>query len=648
VAGCSTGEEAYSIAITLLEYLWAHPRNISQAATTIQIFATDISETALDRARTGLYTESAVAEISAERLKRFFVRQDGGYQVNKSVRDMCIFARQNLVKDPPFSNLDLVSCRNVLIYLGPILQRRVIPTLHYSLKPGGYLMLGEAEGLGGFGDHFALVAKKDKIYQKRKTAARLATYFAGKDYSPPRSGEAKAFRQLPAPFTVENEVEQLLINRFAPASIVVNDQMDIVQFQGKTGAYLEPAAGHPTFNLSKMAREGLLVDLRAALSTVKKTNAPVRKEGVPVHSEGGMREVNLEVLPLDGHGSQERYYVVVFKDKTPAPAESQARGGKATKVHPPNTRENESLKHEMAQLREQLRSLVNEEVLSANEELQSTNEELETAKEELQSTNEELTTLNEEMQNRNVELSSANNDLLNLLGQVDIPVVMVSSDLHIRRFSPPAQKILNLLPSDVGRRLGQVRPNLDLQDLEPLVREVIEREHAQQREVRTVEGVWHVLHVRPYETWDHKIEGAVLSLQNIDNLKRMVDQTRQYADTLIESAREPIMVLDSKLQVTVANQAFYRTFGASREETEGRLIFELGSGQWNIPRLRQLLEEIVPRHSPVDDFEVSQEFPHIGKREMLLNAHRIELQPGHPSILLAIEEVTANQRTGAA
>src|SRR5580700_1799940 len=303
VAGCSTGEEAYSIAITLLEYLWAHTRSISQAAIAIQIFATDISETALDTARTGVYTEAAVSEISAERLKRFFVRQDGGYQVNKSVRDMCIFAKQNLVKDPPFSNLDLVSCRNLLIYLGPVLQRRVIPTLHYSLKPSGYLMLGEAESLGGFGDHFALVDKKDKIYQKRKTTARLATYFASTDYSPRRIEDARTGRQLPAPFTVENEVEQLLINRFVPASIVVNDQMEIVQFQGKTGAYLEPAAGHPTFSLSKMAREGLLVDLRAALSIAKKTKAAARRGGVRFQSEGKVREVDLEVLPLHGQSA---------------------------------------------------------------------------------------------------------------------------------------------------------------------------------------------------------------------------------------------------------------------------------------------------------------------------------------------------------
>jgi two-component system CheB/CheR fusion protein len=663
VAGCSTGEEVYSIAITVLEYMWVHSRNISQAATAVQIFATDISDTALDRARTGLYTEAAVSEISAERLKRFFVRLDGGFQINKSLRDMCIFAKQNLVKDPPFSNLDLVSCRNLLIYLGPVLQRRVIPALHYSLKPGGFLMLGTSENLGGFAEHFGLVDKKDKIYQKRKTAARLTTYFANADYLPGRAAGAKVARDLPAPFTLEREVEHLLMNHFIPASIVVNDQLEIVQFHGKTGAYLEPPAGQPSFSLAKMAREGLLVDVRSALDTAKKTNGMVRKEGLQIRSEGGTRQVNLEVLPLRGPSAQERLYVVVFEEPAhkPAAAERAAKGAKRVKAGGFTPRETELLKRDTDQLRHQLRALIcehettveefkaaHEEVLSANEELQSTNEELETSKEELQSTNEELTTLNEEMQNRNVELGSANNDLLNLLGHVDIPVVMVSNDLRIRRFTPAAQKLLNLLPGDIGRRLGEIRPNLEVEGLEGLARDAIRRASPQQREVRTTDGEWRVLHVRPYKTWDNRIEGAVISLQDVDALKRSLDQTREYADTIVESAREPILVLDSKLNVTAANPAFYRVFGASAEDTEGRLIYELGNGQWNIPKLRELLEEIIPQNSRVDDFEMTHEFPHIGSREMQLNARRVELQPGHPFILLAIEDVTEKSGEGAA
>src|SRR5271154_4935145 len=337
--------------------MWVHSRNTSQAATASQIFATDISDTARDRARTGLYTEAAVSEISVDRLKRFFIRLDGGFQVNKSIRDMCIFAKQSLVKDPPFSNLDLVSCRNLLIYLGPVLQRRVIPTLHYALKPGGYLMLGSAENLGGFADHFGLVDKKDKIYQKRKSSARLTTYFANADYLPIRAGDAKLPRGLPAPFTVEREVEHLLVNRFIPASIVVNDQMEIVQFHGKTGAYLEPPAGQPSFSVAKMAREGLLVDLRSALDTAKKTNASVRKEGVQIQSEAGTREVSLEVVPLRGPTAQERFYVVVFQDPAHKPQVSEDKGkaGKVVKVAPSTARDNDLLKRETNQLREQLR-----------------------------------------------------------------------------------------------------------------------------------------------------------------------------------------------------------------------------------------------------------------------------------------------------
>ena len=252
------------------------------------------------------------------------------------------------------------------------------------------------------------------------------------------------------------------------------------------------------------------------------------------------------------------------------------------------------------------------------------------------------------MQNRNAELGSANNDLLNLLGHVDIPVVMVSNDFRIRRFTPSAQKLLNLLPGDVGRRLGEIRPNLDVEDLEGLARDAIRRAAPQQREVRTTEGEWRMLHVRPYMTWDNRIEGAVISLQDVDALKRSLDQTREYADTIVESAREPILVLNSKMQVTAANPAFYRVFNVTAEETEGRLIYELGKGQWNLQMLRKLLEEIVPQNSRVDDFDVNYEFPGIGLRAMRLNARRVELQPGHLFILLTIEDVTQKRGEGAA
>jgi two-component system, chemotaxis family, CheB/CheR fusion protein len=655
VPGCSTGEEVYSIAIVLLEYLWERDRKATRAkqAKTVQIFATDISESALDRARGGLYTEAAVAQVSPERLKKFFFRLDGGYQINKPIRDMCIFAKQNLAKDPPFSNLDLVSCRNLLIYLGPELQKRVIPTLHYALRPNGYLMLGGSEGLGTFADYFTQLDKRHRIYQKKRTAARLVTYFTEMDRGmrkPAESRGAKAVSSL----MVDKEVEHVLFNRYVPASVVVNAEMEIVQFRGKTGPYLEPPSGQPTFSLSRMAREGLLVDLQAALARAKKTNGSVRKEGVRVKSNGGTRAITLEVIPVRGQGTSERFYVVVFQEQ---PGEAEATSGVSSRARKPTKKlasmadEKERLERNVADLREQLQALLedhettreefrsaNEEVLSANEELQSTNEELETAKEELQSSNEELTTLNEELQSRNAELSAANNDLLNLLGNVSVPVVMVGNDLRIRRFTPPAQQLLNLIPADIGRRLGEIRPNLEIDDLEELVRASIDGTILGEREVRQKEGGWYLARVRPYKTWDNRIDGAVISFQDVEAFKQRMGQS--HVEFMLDIARVSMLILGPDLRVMSSNPVFCRTFQVTRGETEGRFIYELGNGQWDIPELRSLLEKTSGSSAPIKDFEVVHDFPQIGRRRMLLNAGRNEVQPGLQQTVLSIEDVT--------
>src|SRR5258705_6179382 len=415
--------------------------------------------------------------------------------------------------------------------------------------------------------------------------------------------------------------------------------MEILQFRGKTGAYLEPAAGQPTFSLSKMAREGLLIDLRAALNTAKKENVSVRKEGVSIQSFEGPRLINFEVIPIQGEETKESFYIVVFQDvaaqPSPKPGSKSALAKEASKDLP-LARQNERLTREIRQLRGQLQSLIeehettteefktaNEEVLSSNEELQSTNEELETAKEELQSTNEELTTVNEELQNRNLELSTANNDLLNVLSNVNIPIVLVNNDIRIRRFTPPAQKLLNLLPTDVGRYLSEIRPNLDVPNLEEIARQTIETSSVQETEVLDSTGVWHLLRSRPYKTFENKIEGAVITFVDIDSLKRLVEETRAYANTLIETARESILILDANLNVVVANPSFYSAFGVTPAETANRPIFKLGNRQWDIPALRKLLESIIQDKTRVDDFEDRHEFERIGERIMILNARRL-------------------------
>jgi two-component system, chemotaxis family, CheB/CheR fusion protein len=540
VPGCSTGEEAYSIAIVLTEYLWDHARQSSASSKAVQIFATDISDTALDRARIGLYSEASVSEISPERVKRFFLKQSNGFQVNKSVREMCIFAKQNVAKDPPFSNLDLVSCRNLLIYLGPVLQRRVVPALHYALRPGGYLLLGGSESLGTFADQFAVVDKKSKIYRKKPTAGRLATFFTPQPFEYRRVGGTQVSKPAQSGISIEKEVDRLLVNRFVPASVVVNDALEIVQFRGKTGAYLEPAAGEPTFSLSKMAREGLLIDLREALIQAKKDHQPVRKQGVRIKSNGDTREIDLEVIPLRGQTHTENFYIIVFQEAIADGARRPKRAGKK----PPAKQnalasERDRAEREITHLREQLQALIedhettleeykssNEEVLSANEELQSTNEELETAKEELQSTNEELTTLNEELQNRNAELSMSNNDMVNLLSNVSLPIVMVGDDLRIRRFTPLAETLLNFCAADIGRRVAEIRPNLVGVDLDGIVHNTIESGVAHEQEVQGQHDRY-LMRVRPYKTWNNKIEGAVITFLDIDSIRLTLEESRR-------------------------------------------------------------------------------------------------------------------------
>jgi two-component system, chemotaxis family, CheB/CheR fusion protein len=403
-----------------------------------------------------------------------------------------------------------------------------------------------------------------------------------------------------------------------------------------------------------------VIDLQDALSQAKKMNKPVLKAGVRIPDLDGGREIDLEVIPLKSHSTGESFYIIAFQD--PALYRSRAvagglglgkwtRQGRATRKTAREAQEVERLRVQLHTLidehettLEEFKS-VNAEILSANEELQSSNEELETTKEELQSSNEELATLNEELQNSNVELMQANNDQLNLMTNVNLPVVMVGNDLRIRSFTPPAEKLLNLLPGDMGRRLGEVRSNLEPDELEKVAKATVEGAGYQELEVHLKEGPWYLLRVRPYTTSDSKIEGAVLSFQDIDALKRSLDETRTFAEALIENARESILVLDKKLRVVLANPVFYKTFQVSPEETKGRLIYDLGNRQWDIAKLRELLHEISDRNTRIDDFEVRHKFQHLGPRHMILNARRIEPPGGTQMILLSIEDATKAKTT---
>jgi two-component system, chemotaxis family, CheB/CheR fusion protein len=651
VPGCATGEEVYSIAIRLLEHAGGHLGNPS-----FQIFATDLSERALKKARAGAYPENIAQEVSSERLRRFFGKADGHYQISKTIREMCVFARHDLTTDPPFSKMDLISCRNLLIYLEPRFQDRVLSTFHYALNPSGFLMLGSAEGVGISSTLFSPVDEKHRIYSRKATAAPAHVQLSA------TAAADKAPREV-APHTplttvaadVPKEADRMLLARYGPPGVVVDAALNILEFRGDTDPFLQHGQGQASLNLIHMVRRWLLLDLRQAIQEAGKKDAPSRKEGLQIRYRGRLRKLSLEVIPLKGRAAAARCLLVLFEtDRVSTRAKTRAP------QRPPPTanardRESARLRQKLAENAQYLHTVVreheaaleelqsaNEEALSGNEELQSLNEELQTAQEELQSANEELVTLNQELQDRNLQLGQSNDDLLNLLSSVNIPIVMVGKDLRLRRFTTAAEKLFSLMPTDTGRPLGDVRTRLKAPELEREIREVIDNLRRSEREVQDQQGHVYVMQIWPYLTRENKIDGAVVVLMDVDALKRSAEEVQHALDranAIVATVREPLLILDRELRIEKANRAFYQRFEVRPEETEGRLIWEVGGGQWDRPDVRTSLQEVAARQSSFEDLDVEQEFPGIGRRTIALNARPL-YQGESVRILLAMEDRT--------
>lgn len=577
---------------------------------------------------------------------------------------MCVFARHDVTRDPPFSRLDVISCRNLLIYLGPVLQKRVIPMFHYALNPEGWLLLGASESVGAFTDLFSLLDKKRKIFVKKSTPVTLPTAFAGHMQSPPASHlepqPSGPAAEASGEFDVQKEADRLVLSRYASPGVIINDDMEIQQFRGQTGPYLEAAPGKASLNLLKMARVGLPLELRTAIALAKKTGESITKEAVRLTYDDRRREINIVVAPIKAPAGA-RYFLVLFKDVAGAPvgleAGASAKTGTGRAKQTPDGRRLAQLEHELAASRDHLQTIIqerdanneelraaNEEIQSSNEELQSINEELETSKEELQSTNEELTTVNDELQNRNFELGRLNDDLTNLSISVNIATIMVDRSLRVRRFTSMAEDALGLIAADIGRPLSDINLNVDVGVLARLVSNVVDNLAISELEMKDKSGRWFSMRVRPYKTADNKIEGAVITFVDIDPLKRnqqRIEEARDYAEAIVNTVREPLLILDAQLHVISANPAFYRTFKSSSGETENKLVYELGNGQWNMPELRTLLEEILPLKNDFADFEVVRDFPQIGRRTMVLSARRLVSQrESGRMILLAVDDIT--------
>jgi two-component system CheB/CheR fusion protein len=539
VPGCSTGEETYSHAINIVEFLGEERADIP-----IQVFGTDLSDSAIQRARMGVYKENIEADLTPARLRRFFYRADGGYQIKKGIRDLCIFSTQNVFNDPPFSRMDLVSCRNVMIYLSQSLQKRVIPIFHYALNPTGFLMLGSTEGLLGAGSElFEMTDKKQKIFRKRLVSSPVAFGFSVGKPEPGPSGAqtaapSKSQETLKIPMELQREADRLLLARYVPPAVLINEHLEILQTRGRTASFLELPSGKASLNLLKMARPGLLFELQGAIDEARKQGFEAIRQHVRVEEEK-TKTVTIRVVPFKVPAQSQHSFLIIFESDLPAKdglatTERAQATGAPLAVDPASNGEHSSLgkqivqlRQELAATREYLQSIIesqegtneelqsaNEEIQSGNEELQSTNEELQTSKEELESANEELHTVNEEMQHRNELLTQLNNDLTNLLYSVSLPIVMVGADLCVRRFTPQAAAVLGLASSDIGRPLPRLRLKLDMARLEQNMLEVIQQVQSQQLHVQDNDGKWCILRLVPYRTMDNRIDGVVLSVMN--------------------------------------------------------------------------------------------------------------------------------------
>ncbi|MGH9740099.1 MAG: PAS domain-containing protein, partial [Candidatus Acidiferrales bacterium] len=616
----------------------------------------------VEKARAGLYHERISQEMSPERLRRFFTKVDEGYRVSKTVRDLCVFARQNLAEDPPFSQMNLVACRNLLIYLGPELQRKIVPVLHYALRPSGFLMLGSSESLSAFPELFAPVDKKHKIFVKKLAASRIHYDFSANRYPRETSVDAPSNEPGASAFDLhqQGEADRLVLKDYAPPGLVVNENMEILQFRGAVGPYVEPASGKASLHLSKIARKELAAELRTAVNQAKKRHAPVKRKAVEFRRNGQIKAVDISVEPL-GPSSESGQYLILFERAAPSLSLPARTAGKSRGVGRTAKGEIAQLRRRLSVAEEHLRSLAeskeasdeeyqsaNEEILSANEELQSTNEELETSKEELQSANEELNTVNDELHNRNVELDRTNNDLNNLLSSTTLPVVMVDRGLRIRRATAVAAKQFKILPSDMGRRISDIRPDINVPDWETLIAGVIDTLAPKEMEVQDKENHWYSLQIRPYRTLDDKIDGAILILSDIDLAKQSSERmakSKEFLEDIVETVQQPLLVLDQSLKVLYPNPAFLKTFGATREETNGHSFYRLRNSQWNIAELREALEEVNSMGTALQDFEVEINLPPLGAKTMLLNARRIEDgRNDRPMMLLAIEDITERKR----
>jgi two-component system CheB/CheR fusion protein len=653
VPGCATGEEAYSVAIMLDERI----RNMDRLHE-MQIFATDLDKQAIDIARNGLYPGGISADVSKERLQYYFLHEDNAYRIHKNIRDRIVFAVQNVITDPPFTHMDLIVCRNLLIYLNGDAQKQLMSLFHYALNDDGMLFLGSAETVTGSEDLFEAIDGKNKIMKRRNSTRQLYTLLPSPGKSPRNEGE-EALENVWAPSSTRHlgrTIERMLLDQFAPCSVTINDRDTVVYLHGRSGMYFQPEQGQPHNNIVEMAREGLRIPLAHALRIAREESREVVQHDLQVRTNGEYTLVDLMVRPLNSPEALRGLILVSILPAGKAEKRSEPPSEARTDV---DNASREELERELKYTRENLQTTIeeletsneelksaNEELQSTNEELQSSNEELETSKEEMQSLNEELNTVNAELKSKLEALARSNDDMNNLLNSMQVATVFLDNNLRVKRYTKKAEEVVHLIESDVGRPFTDLASSLRYDELIGDCRDVLSTLTAHEKEVLDENGRHFLVRLLPYRTSENVIDGLVITIVDIDRKKRAelaAQVSQDFFESIVQTMRNPLMILDANLLVNRANEAFYKLFRMSPEQIEGRLFYELDNRQWDIKELRRLLEQILPEKGVMSDYRVEHNFPRIGRRVFLLNARQLEQKATIPEmILLVFEDVTEN------
>ena len=650
IAGCSTGEEAYSVAILLMELF--DPLE-SKKAPKIQIFATDLDPEAIETARVGMYYKNILADVSPQRLERFFVKKEEVYIVRKELREMVVFAQHNIIKDAPFTKLDLLCCRNVMIYFTAELQKKIIPIFHYSLNHKGILFMGPAESIGGFTDMFAPIDAKWKMFERKEgspSQGRMIDFPFNVSRHTGNLNKVEEPMRLAKKTTMAENFHKILLETYTPASLLINEKGDILYINGKTSKFLELNPGEVTMNIHQMAKEELRYALSNAIHQARAQKTTISINDIKLKDEDRVRLANIRVSLLQDNALQ-GLVLVVLEDM--GILKTQVRSKKKNLQNGQRDAIVEELEKELLFTKQQLHTTIeqmetsleelkstNEELQSTNEELQSTNEESLTTKEEMQSLNEELMTINTQFQAKAEELTQLNNDMKNLLDNTEIGTIFLDNRLIILRFTPQVKKLFNVIQQDVGRAITDIVFNFDFPELENTITDVIESLVATEAEIKTKKGEWYNLRIMPYRTLDNFINGAVLTFTNITRFKAIENKLKavlSYTNTIIGKISSPALILNEELHVLSVNSAFSSYFNLREQDLHGVSITAVAHEHWKTAKLDKLFRSIDNKEI---SFPVNHDFPQIGSRNLIFTVNPCkDPESGQPIfILLVIQE----------